>query len=288
MNSNIIYQPLTAVPFRHNLTYKEILPDMALQPYIRCFWGSEKPYIQTEENASPEIVVPDTCVDIVYQIDYTDNAVSGSFFGINDRSFFACMNGKSGHLMATFAIRFYAWNAYLFSDDSFRGTANGCYEVGERFGWLDKALGDKLFEKKTLAEKITYVQQLFIKKMDGLKRQEIVNHAISNMLIHRGSLEISHLARDAFVSSRHLERLFHEYVGITPKTMSNLIRYQFLWRDILFHPNFDILDAMYKFGFTDQAHLMREFKRYHSMNIRKARELALHCVENIQEKPVYF
>lgn len=288
MNSNIIYQPLTAVPFRHNLTYKEILPDMALQPYIRCFWGSEKPYIQTEENASPEIVVPDTCVDIVYQIDYTDNVVSGSFFGINDRSFFACMNGKSGHLMATFAIRFYAWNAYLFSDDSFRGTANGCYEVGERFGWLDKALGDKLFEKKTLAEKITYVQQLFIKKMDGLKRQEIVNHAISNMLIHRGSLEISHLARDAFVSSRHLERLFHEYVGITPKKMSNLIRYQFLWRDILFHPNFDILDAMYKFGFTDQAHLMREFKRYHSMNIRKARELALHCVENIQEKPVYF
>lgn len=288
MNSNIIYQPLTAVPFRHNLTYKEIFPDMALQPYIRCFWGSEKPYIQTEENASPEIVVPDTCVDIIYQIDYTDNAVSGSFFGINDRSFFACMNGKSGHLMATFAIRFYAWNAYLFSDDSFRGTANGCYEVGERFGWLDKALGDKLFEKKTLAEKITYVQQLFIKKMDGLKRQEIVNHAISNMLIHRGSLEISHLARDAFVSSRHLERLFHEYVGITPKKMSNLIRYQFLWRDILFHPNFDILDAMYKFGFTDQAHLMREFKRYHSMNIRKARELALHCVENIQEKPVYF
>ena len=288
MNSNIIYQPLTAVPFRPNLTYKEILPDMALQPYIRCFWGSEKPYIQTEENVSPEIVVPDTCVDIVYQIDYTDNAVSGSFFGINDRSFFACMNGKSGHLMATFAIRFYAWNAYLFSDDSFRGTANGCYEVGERFGWLDKALGDKLFEKKTLAEKITYVQQLFIKKMDGLKRQEIVNHAISNMLIHRGSLEISHLARDAFVSSRHLERLFHEYVGITPKKMSNLIRYQFLWRDILFHPNFDILDAMYKFGFTDQAHLMREFKRYHSMNIRKARELALHCVENIQEKPVYF
>ena len=255
---------------------------------IRCFWGSEKPYIQTEENVSPEIVVPDTCVDIVYQIDYTDNVVSGSFFGINDRSFFACMNGKSGHLMATFAIRFYAWNAYLFSDDSFRGTANGCYEVGERFGWLDKALGDKLFEKKTLAEKITYVQQLFIKKMDGLKRQEIVNHAISNMLIHRGSLEISHLARDAFVSSRHLERLFHEYVGITPKKMSNLIRYQFLWRDILFHPNFDILDAMYKFGFTDQAHLMREFKRYHSMNIRKARELALHCVENIQEKPVYF
>ena len=288
MNSNIIYQPLTAVPFRHNLTYKEILPDMALQPYIRCFWGSEKPYIQTEENVSPEIVVPDTCVDIVYQIDYTDNVVSGSFFGINDRSFFACMNGKSGHLMATFAIRFYAWNAYLFSDDSFRGTANGCYEVGERFGWLDKALGDKLFEKMTLAEKITYVQQLFIKKMDGLKRQEIVNHAISNMLIHRGSLEISHLARDAFVSSRHLERLFHEYVGITPKKMSNLIRYQFLWRDILFHPNFDILDAMYKFGFTDQAHLMREFKRYHSMNIRKARELALHCVENIQEKPVYF
>lgn len=29
-----------------------------------------------------------------------------------------------------------------------------------------------------------------------------------------------------------------------------------------------------KYGYTDLPHMMREFKRYHSMNIREAREMA--------------
>lgn len=85
------------------------------------------------------------------------------------------------------------------------------------------------------------------------------------------------------MSTRQLERLFHEYIGITPKKISNIIRYQFLWRDILYEPHFDILNAVYKYGFTDQSHLMREFKKYHSMDINSARVIAFKNVENIQE-----
>lgn len=29
--------------------------------------------------------------------------------------------------------------------------------------------------------------------------------------------------------SRQLERLFHEYIGMTPKKLGKLVRYQFLW-----------------------------------------------------------
>ena len=96
-------------------------------------------------------------------------------------------------------------------------------------------------------------------------------------------MDISNLAKESFVSIRQLERLFHEYVGITPKKMSNLIRYQFLWRNILYEPDFNVLSAVHKFGYTDQSHLLREFKRYHSMDIRKARSIALKDVENIQD-----
>ncbi len=39
------YIPLTATPLRKKNEYREMLPeDLALHPYIRCFWGSEKPY----------------------------------------------------------------------------------------------------------------------------------------------------------------------------------------------------------------------------------------------------
>lgn len=65
--------------------------------------------------------------------------------------------------------------------------------------------------------------------------------------------------------------------------MSNLVRYQFLWRDILLEKDFDVLSAVHKYGYSDQSHLLREFKRYHSMDIQEARNLAIHDVVNIQD-----
>lgn len=61
MNNSIIYRPLTATPFKRNSFYTEISPSKELQSYIRCYWGTEKPLIQIENNDAPELVIPDTC-----------------------------------------------------------------------------------------------------------------------------------------------------------------------------------------------------------------------------------
>ena len=283
MKKNIFYYPLTATPFKKNASYMEMMPCKGLHSYIRCFWGTERPVIQTANNNVPEIVIPDTCADIIYYIDYTDNMVSGGFCGINDRSFYAYEEEKRGHLISTFAIRFYAWSAYAFAEDTLKSTINGYYEVGSRFEWLDRSIRSKLLELKTLQEKVSYVERLLFKGVQNVRENRIVNNTISNILINKGSLEVSSLAREAFVSSRQLERLFHEYVGITPKKLSNLIRYQFLWRDILCEPDFNILNAVHKYGYTDQSHLLHEFKRYHSMDIKSAKIMAFKNVENIQD-----
>lgn len=189
----------------------------------------------------------------------------------------------TGHLVETFAIRFYAWSAYAFADDSFKETLNGYFAVGSRFEWLDKIFRQNLLELKTLQEKACFIEQLLLNKLIKARENGVVNNTIQNILKMRGSFDVSDLARESFVSTRQLERLFHEYIGITPKKLSNLIRYQFLWRDILYETNFDILNAVYKYGYTDQSHLLREFKRYHSMDIHSAKAIALKNVGNIQD-----
>ena len=79
MNNRIIYHPLTATPLKRNIAYTELTPCKELHSYIRCYWGTENPLIQIENNDSPKLVIPDTCVDIIYHIDYTDNVVTGGF-----------------------------------------------------------------------------------------------------------------------------------------------------------------------------------------------------------------
>ena len=283
MNRLIMYHPLTATPFKRNMSYSELTPCKVLYPYIRCYWGTEYPMIRSENDAATELVIPDTCVDIIYDIDYTNNTVSGGFCGINDCSFRTDNNETIGHMISTFAIRFYGWGAYAFANDSMKSTLNGYFDVGSRFEWLDKMIRPHLLELKTLQEKVIFVEKILVKKLPNVNKNIVVNDTIQNILQHKGSLNVSNLARDSFVSTRQLERLFYEHIGITPKKLSNLIRYQLLWKDILCEPDFDVIDAVHKYGYTDQSHLMREFKRYHSMDINSAKAVAFENVENIQD-----
>lgn len=276
----MLYRPLTAAPFRQNGEYREVMPRHAeLSRYIRCFWGSEHPYVKKSGNTG--IVVPDTCADIIYWIDYTANRVSGGFCGINDVSFSKTDESMDGHLVSLFAVRFYAWEACAFSEDSMRETRNGYFDVQTRFRWLDRLLRPMLFEKCSLEERSGIVEEMFLRKLQGARQHPSVHHAVMEILLHKGVLNAARLAKECFISDRQLERIFHEYIGITPKKFCNLVRYQSVWGDALRNPFFKVQDAVWQYGYTDQSHLLREFKRYHAMDIQAAREYAYH-VGNIQ------
>lgn len=276
------YRPMTAAPFRQNEEYREIEPRTPeLAKYIRCFWGSGHPYLK--KSAAAGLVTPDTCADIIYQIDHTANSVSGGFCGINDASFRNVDDSEDGHLVSVFAIRFYAWSAFGFSEDSMKDTKNQYLDVQSRFRWLDRLLRPQLLEKSDLEERMEIAEALMLQRLSvsGMRYSSPVYDAVGQILRHKGAISAAELARACFISSRQLERLFHEYIGITPKKLCNLVRYQFVWNDVLRNPSFHIMDAVWQYGYTDQSHLMREFKRYHTMDIQTARSYA-YDVGNIQ------
>lgn len=269
---DIFYRPLTATPFRQDPAYQERLPkDPRLAGSIRCFWGSVQPSRRKRTDDIVQIIIPDTCVDIIYHIDHTADTVTGGFCGINDASFSSHDTAVPGHIVSTFAIRFFAWRAYGSAEDSLKGSLNGYHDISSRFQWLDRQLRPLLAEKRSLEERCAAAEGFFLKRLDQDRTNSTLDSAAALILRQKGTLSTTELARECFVSSRHLERLFHEYIGITPKKLCNLVRYQFLWNEILRGPDFHILDAVERYKYTDQSHLMREFKRYHAMDIRQAR-----------------
>ena len=77
---------------------------------------------------------------------------------------------------------------------------------------------------------------------------------------------LQELRKDHGVSQAQLAEL----LGVSPKTFSSLLRYQLLWQEIALSPSFNILDAVAKYGFSDQPHLLNEFKRRHMMTPKEA------------------
>jgi len=75
-----------------------------------------------------------------------------------------------------------------------------------------------------------------------------------------GNIEIGKLADITGVSSRHLNRLFQQYTGLSTKAFAQIIRIQSACKRLYENPN-NSLEMADELGFFDQAHLLNEYKR---------------------------
>ncbi|MGM9594080.1 MAG: helix-turn-helix domain-containing protein [Candidatus Onthomonas sp.] len=283
MNLHEVYYPLTAAPFRRSESYQEVLPCQALRPYVRCFWGGEP---VSEEVDPSSLITPDTCVDIIFRLDPISCQIDRTFCGIDLHSFSAPEAAPKSRPCTTFAIRFYAWTAAFFAEDSLCETKNGFFDADAHFPSLTKALTPLLWEAEDLSARATLAERYLLSHLRPQGCPPLVLEGIAQLLLHRGTLRTEALARELHISLRQLERLFHEYIGVSPKQLSSLVRYQYFWNDVLFQPDFQLQDAVFRYGFTDQAHLLREFKRFHTMTIPEARAYAWKHGVFLQDKPV--
>lgn len=271
---NNIYRPITAQPFLYDEYYTEIQPCEALKPYICCFWGTRKPYSDiTSIKIKDKLVIPDTCMDIIFNINTDKNELDGFFAGLSDTTFIDKTKNVSSS-MSCFAIRFYCWAVLLFSDESMKHVLNSFVEVEDYFKNFKRDLHDILIRNQLFHDRADRVQQYLIKKINHDKQNNNIMNSVYKILKSKGTANISELAGFTAVSQRQLERLFLENIGVSPKKFSGLVRYQYLWQDILYNTNLNIHDSVCKYGYTDQSHLLNDFKKYHTLSTADARIFA--------------
>lgn len=256
------YHPVIARPFERDI-YREIAPHTALRPYIRCFWemGCGR--------MAPWLVVPDTCADLIFQFS-ADGRVQYSFCGIGDEPFWSMPPEAE---LYTFGVRFYGWGVGLFADESLRGTANSLLEPEAYFRWITPELVQELAACGTMAERTAKMEKALLKEMEAIHPNGNFFQAVYRILLSGGNVSLRDLSFETALSTRQLERIFAQNLGLSPKKLADLVRYQMLWQQML-RPDYDAMDAVERFGFYDQAHLLHTFKRYHSLSPAEALHLA--------------
>lgn len=253
----------------------EFAPCEALKPYIRCFWDSRRAATRAENGAEEmDIVIPDTCMDIIFHVDFTHNHISSSFFGIDDRTFAVPYDGEK-NIFFVFAVRFYPWGAALFAEESLRETKNAFFDADCHFSTVKREMEQYLFDVSDICQLIPVAEKILLNRLNERHQNQTVFQAVARILEKRGNLSAAALGQEIFVSSRQLQRLFLEYIGVAPKSLASMVRYQYIWNELLQDKNFNKADAALRYGCTDQAHLCHDFKKYHSMNMEEARQYAV-------------
>jgi AraC-like DNA-binding protein len=85
------------------------------------------------------------------------------------------------------------------------------------------------------------------------------------VLRQRGRLKVERLADRAGVSRQHLTRVFREGVGVTPKLYGRLARFRTGLAFAGCGKNIDWAQAAVEMGYTDQSHMIAEFREFSSL-----------------------
>ncbi|MDE6200931.1 MAG: hypothetical protein K2M47_03530 [Clostridiales bacterium] len=247
-----IFTTRTALPKNGGVV--EIIPMPALRPYIRCFWVCER-----DKYDKVSRVIPDCCADII--IDVENNGAG--FVGMCPDSFTAT------HVNAIFGIRFYAWAVPQFTRTNAVQLFNALISPQNLFDNFTE-FKDSIIAAKSTAERVEIAQNYLIGLHDDRCDCDVMN-SLYNIVRNNGNISVNDLSRGIVVSKRTLERRFMQSIGVSPKTVTEMIRYQLLWQDCIGN-NFCTLDSVEKFGYYDEAHMYNDFKKYHGIGLGEARQ----------------
>lgn len=159
-------------------------------------------------------------------------------------------------------------------------------QTEDLFGWQGASLLDKLSEQARLSDKLKLIDAFFIE----LASRKVVDNSIlieaslNFILKNKGTNSIHQLVKYTGYTERHIERIFTQRIGLSPKTFGNIVKLHTFLKLLKDKSKGNSLTRMsYEAGYFDQSHLIREFKRYTGITpneyLHKTRKLATNFME---------
>jgi AraC-like DNA-binding protein len=252
--------------------YQEIIPIKPLQEYVQFFWVLED-FTDNKSNKNFK-TIPDGIPALIFQEE------PNSFFDNKGQHFPQLfLYGQSTKYQEHGVLgNFKIVGAYLqpialktiFNLDAFElSNQNISFE-----NIVAEPLLEQLVNTISVKEKIKAISHLFLKQIQKAKRND-KKAEFATMLLQNGKT-VKDIQMEMNLSERSLERLLKQYVGMSPKMFSRIIRFQ-SGLDSLRQMNFtNLTELSYQNEYFDQSHYIREFREFTGTNpknfIRNASE----------------
>jgi AraC-like DNA-binding protein len=135
----------------------------------------------------------------------------------------------------------------------------GLDEVWQRFG--DDLT--QIVAHRGYAEAIDCYQE-FVCKTAYRQKHDLMLMRTAGQLLHRshGQIRMADLAAQSNLSSSQFERQFKHYTAVSPKAYARIVRFGSLQAALLVNPSIGLADLADVYGYSDTAHLIREFKAF--------------------------
>jgi AraC-like DNA-binding protein len=169
-----------------------------------------------------------------------------------------------------FQVNFTPIGARMFLGLPLNEIANRTVTLEDVFGAEGPRLVERLQNTPDWAQRFAVLDAAILRRVDAAPApsEEIVLawHRLSRS---GGNVSIGALAEEAGWSRKHLIARFRDQIGLPPKTMARVIRFNAAVRRLRAQGNADWTGIVADCGYYDQAHLLREFREFAGMTPRE-------------------
>ncbi len=243
------------------LSYKEFPPLSASAHLISAFWIATSNSTVLSSALIQHRVLPDGCMDIIFQ--YQRSPSGGicnpqlTIYGSSDRFKLFDIKPSAEFIGVRFhpgmAGRFLKLNPIeLFQQQA---KAQDCSQE------FDKVF-DRLCECNSAEQALNTLQTslLELQRADGNRIPLPIREALRLIATSHGRISVSQLAVAIGVSERTLCRGVTTAVGLSPKVLARILRFQNTMSRLR-SPSSDLCHIAFECGYADQAHMGREFQQ---------------------------
>jgi AraC-like DNA-binding protein len=243
------------------MLHQEFEPPEELRDTIKCFWYNSRDIGELQSGFE---VMPDGYAEIIF---YFGSALSMSHNGVLQLLPSPFMMGLLDHPVLFHAkdrleiigIRCFPWT--VFDLLGLPSGKDGVRIFEHPVARLQSTLNELIHADK-MDEALAQVQQYFLNVRSQVAIDSMLFKAGVAMREANGAMPVSQVAAAAHATVRTLERKFKGSSGYTVKDVSGLIRFEQARNHLWLYPDSNLAGLAHELGYTDQAHLSREFRRY--------------------------
>lgn len=245
--------------------YREIQPSPVLSRFVECFWTLESE--QSPGEAQPERLLPDGCVELILNFgesfqEYKDNGhkVRQPRHLVVGQMTQPILITPTGSVQLL-GIRFHPGGTLPFFRVPMRELNNRVTELAALSGEFQRELVHCAEDVSSMRLKVAAVEKLLAERVRNYRNNSPLLGLVTRIVQSGGQVSVDQLATDAGISNRQLERRFLLEVGVGPKLLCRILRFQQIFRAVdCKNKNWAALAA--DCGYYDQAHLIRDFREF--------------------------
>jgi AraC-like DNA-binding protein len=245
------------------MQYREFYPRPGLARFVECFWTLEAGSVAV---GPPDRILPDGCSEIVLNFgDHFAQHVDGGLT-LQPRSF--VVGQMTGPILISptgnvdlLGIRFHPGGTLPFFRLQLDSLTNQLVELGSIDRNFERDLLRTSANEYTMEARVAAIETVLINYISRYRHGSWSTTLAAELVKSGGLLSVDQLATSAGISSRQLERRFLAEVGIGPKLLGRILRFQQVFRAVESCDRSWALVAI-ECGYYDQAHLIRDFNQF--------------------------